>query len=364
MELDPALDELVRSDEAAARALAWEAFLTSAGREEERADFEANRVRDAGHESPYVVREVGQRPESGWGLVIAMHGGGGAPKRVNDSQWRHMQIYYRDQADLPGYRYLALRAPNDTWNGFYDGYVWPLIEALIRQQVLFGDVDPDRVYLIGYSHGGYGAFAIGPKIPYRFAAVHASAAAPTDGLTDAHGLRNTPFSAMIGEHDEAYGRIERCRAFAAQVSAIEAQYGTDWGVEVDERAGFGHGGLPDRDKLRDLLPLVRQPAPSTLTWRLTGGVVHDHFWLHVPAPGAGQHIEAHCADNRVELTTTEVGEVVVGLDGRLVDFSQPVTLVRDGEERELELAPSMRTLLETLDARGDVHLASTVRVRL
>jgi len=364
LELDPALDALALTDEPTARALAWEAYLSSGSEDPSRADQEASRVRNDGHESPYVVREVGERPEAGWGLVIAMHGGGGAPKRVNDSQWEHMQIYYRDQPDLPGYRYLALRAPNDTWNGFYTGYVWPLIEALIRQEVRYADVDPDRVYLIGYSHGGYGAFAIGPNIPYRFAAVHASAAAPTGGITNAINLRNTPFSAMIGEHDEAYGRIERCRAFAAEVAAIEASYGVDWGTVVDERAGFGHGGLPDRDKLRDLLPLVREPSPRALSWKPLGGVVRDHFWLHLPAPQSGQHIEARVEDNRVELTTEGVEELVVGLDARLVDFSRPVTLARDGEERTLELTPSFRVLLETLEERGDLRLASVVRVQL
>ena len=49
---------------------------------------------------------------------------------------------------------------------------------LIRQFTVLGDVDPDKVYVMGYSHGGYGAFYIGPKIPDRFAAIHCSAAAP------------------------------------------------------------------------------------------------------------------------------------------------------------------------------------------
>lgn len=59
----------------------------------------------------------------------------------------------------------------------------------------------NKVFIMGYSHGGYGAFAIGPKIPYRFAAIHASAAAPTDGETTAKTLRNTRFSFMIGGKD-------------------------------------------------------------------------------------------------------------------------------------------------------------------
>ena len=183
--------------------------------------IEKNQVTFEQHLSPYTIKEVGTRPEHGWPLFIAMHGGGGAPQELNDSQWRHMQIYYKDQPQVTGYKYLALRAPNNTWNGFYDDYVYPLIENLIQQCVVFGDVDPNKVFIMGYSHGGYGAFAIGPKIPYRFAAIHASAAAPTDGQTSAKTLRNTRFTFMVGEKDTAYGRRERCERFAVQVKELK-----------------------------------------------------------------------------------------------------------------------------------------------
>ena len=34
-------------------------------------------------------------------------------------------ITYRDHSEAGGYLYLALRAPDDTWNGFYTDYVYP-----------------------------------------------------------------------------------------------------------------------------------------------------------------------------------------------------------------------------------------------
>src|SRR5205807_8344634 len=106
-------------------------------------------VRHEKHLSAYKAREVGKRPKNGWPLVIAMHGGGGAPKQVNDSQWKIMEIYYKDQPSVGGYKYVALRAPNDVWNGFYDNYVPPLVANVIRALLLFGDVDPHKVFLIG-----------------------------------------------------------------------------------------------------------------------------------------------------------------------------------------------------------------------
>ena len=312
------------------------------------------------------MRSVGPPPADGElrPLFIAMHGGGGVPQHVNDSQWRVMQRYYRDQESVGGYLYLALRAPNDTWNGFYDDQISPLVERLVRQFLLFSEVDPDRVYLLGYSHGGYGAFAIGPKVPHRFAAVHSSAAAPTDGQSSPVNLRNTRFTYMIGEHDHAYGRLERCRAFDAAVAALRGERADVYPVTMEYRAGHGHGGLPDRDKIGDLADAVRDPVPAELSWELTDSVVRDFFWLAVDAPARGRRIDAVCRDNRVEVETRGPGSLALLLDARLVDFARPVTVVLGERTLELELRPSLRTLCESLLERGDPGLAYTARVAL
>jgi pimeloyl-ACP methyl ester carboxylesterase len=359
-----ALDRLLLRDEAAVRGLAWEAFRTAPEHAALRTDFDARQVRFEQHLSPYTVKLVGRRPASGWPLFIAMHGGGNAPKRVNDQQWGVMQRYYRDQESVTGYCYVALRAPNDTWNGFYDTYVYPLVANLIRQFVLFAEVDPDKVFLMGYSHGGYGAFAIGPKLPDRFAAIHASAAAPTDGETSAKTLRNTVFTYMIGEKDLAYGRLTRCQAFDETVRKLRGDRTDIYPVTMEFIAGNGHTGLPDREKIRSMYPAVRQPVPRELTWEMTDGVVRDFFWLEVPAPGKQQEINATCRDNRVIVTTRGVSAASVLLDGRLVDLGRPVVVEVNGRSTNQRVRPALRVLCETMALRGDPALAFSVRVPL
>ena len=122
---------------------------------------------------------------------------------------------------------------------------------MIRQFVLFDDVNPDRVYTLGASHGGYGAFVIGPKMPDRFAAVHASAAAPTPGETRGENLRDLWFTVMVGEKDTAYGRAERCRAFTKELEGWKTRYGGYPGGVVS-LPGVGHS-VPDRDKVGEML---------------------------------------------------------------------------------------------------------------
>ena len=311
------------------------------------------------------MRAVGTRPAQGWGLVIAMHGGGGAPQEVNDEQWREMQTHYRNHPENGGYLYLALRAPNNTWNGFYDDYVYPLVANLIKQNLLFGDVDAGRVFLIGYSHGGYGAFAIGPKEPDLFAAIHSSAAAPTDGETTAKTLRNTVFSAWVGEHDLTYDRLSRDKKFGEEVQALRGGRTDVYPVTVEVKEGHGHGDLPDRDFLAGMTSAVRNPAPRELTWLMTDGVITDFFWLQTGKPGKEREIDAVCRDNRITVTTTpNVTDAAVLLDSRLIDFGKPVVLLVNGKRSEIRLTPSLRVLCETLARRGDPDRAFTARIAL
>jgi hypothetical protein len=361
---DASLDRLLVENEEAVRRIVWKAYQAAPIHAEMKKDFEQNQVRYEKHSSPYTLKKVGKRPEKGWPLFIAMHGGGGVPKAINDSQWKHMQIYYKDQDSVPGYLYLALRAPNDTWNGFYDTYVPPLVTNLIRQFLLFGDVNPDKVFLMGYSHGGYGAFFIGPKIPDRFAAVHASAAAPTDGTISPRCLRNTPFTFMIGENDNAYGRRKRCEAFNAEIQKLKEKDKGDFPVVMEFKKGFGHGGLPDRDKIKDLAPLSRNPVPRHLTWDLTDAVIKNFYWLSVPNAGPGQSIDAVLRDNMVQITSQKVNQFELLLDSRLIGFQGPVRITMDGKTQMVEARPSMLTLCQSMQERGDPELAFTCRIKV
>jgi Transglutaminase-like superfamily len=352
------LEKLLRENEPAVRQAAWEAYRSAPIHTNLEANFAAHLVKSGQYTSPYTLKEVGRRPANGWPLFIAMHGGGGAPKEVNDSQWKHMQIYYKDHPEAGGYLYLALRAPNDTWNGFYDDYVYPLIDNLILQFRLFGDIDPDKVFIMGYSHGGYGAYAIGPKMPDRFAAIHASAAAATDGEATAETLRTTPFTVMVGELDTMYGRYERNLKFKEQVEQLRGGRTDIYPVTVTVIKGNGHTGLPDRDLIPDMYPAVRNPVPRELSWLMTDLVVQDFFWLHVPHPGKEQEILASCQNNRFVITVNEkVNAATVLMDARLVDFSKPLDIELNGSTTTRKFKPSLKMFCETLARRGDPAFA-------
>jgi pimeloyl-ACP methyl ester carboxylesterase len=358
------LEKLLLENEPAVRQAAWESFKAAPVHDSFKQDFDAKQVRFENYTSPYTVKFVGERPTNGWALFIAMHGGGGAPKELNDEQWREMQSHYKNHPEMGGYIYLALRAPNDTWNGFYDDYVYPLVANLAHEFLLFGDVNPDKVFIMGYSHGGYGAFAIGPKEPDLFAAIHASAAAPADGETTAKTLRNTIFTCMVGGLDTMYDRRTRDEKFRDEIKQLRGERTDIYPVTVTIAEGVEHSHLNDRDKIAEMYPAVRNPVPRELTWLMTDKVITDFFWLRTDAPGKEKEIDAICRDNRVSVTTTNVTAATILLDSRLIDFQKPVTLKVNGTISTQKIQPSLRTLCETMQRRCDPNLAFTAELPL
>ena len=68
--------------------------------------------------------------------------------------------------------------------------------------VLFENVNPNRVYVIGYSAGGDGIYQIGPRMADRWAGAAMIAGHPNGAPPD--NLRNTAFTLHVG-------RVSQCK---------------------------------------------------------------------------------------------------------------------------------------------------------
>ena len=353
-----------RTVDAKAREQAWQAYKSSAIHDALKQEWQAKTVKTAERTSPYLWRTVGEKPAGGWALVIAMHGGGNAPKELNDSQWKGMfERYYKEHPEAGGYVYLALRAPNDTWNGFYDDAICPLVERLISQFVLFHEVNPDKVFPLGASHGGYGAFVIGPKIPYRFAAIHIAAAAPTDGETFGENLRNVPVTITVGALDKDYGRIDRSRKFITQADEWRKQYG-GYDITLNAPEGVGHQ-VPDHDELATLIKHKRDAFPKKLVWTQSDTVLKRFYWLEAPNPVESGHIETEVKENTITIKSDKQETLAFWLDDTLVNLKKPVTVeVVGGKKQTFTLKPDLETYCTGLEQTADPHLTAPVRIEV
>jgi len=170
---------------------------------------------------------------------------------------------------------------------------------------------------------------------------------------------------MVGEKDTAHGRIKRCLALNAEIQRLRGGRADIFPVTVQVIADHPHSGLPDRDSIADMYPAVRNPVPRELSWVMTDKVITDFFWLRVPAPAKKERIDATCRDNTLTVTTsTNLPPASILLNERLVDFTKTLTLVVNGKTTRQQVKPSLRTLCETLQRRGDPDLAFTAEVSL
>lgn len=102
-----------------------------------------------------------------------------------------------------------------------------------REHLASQGADPHRIYLLGYSQGGYLAFHAAMALSTQFAAVNVSAAAdPLPGLgLAAMAARQIPMDLALGTAD--YG-IANARSTAADLRA------RSWDLQYTELPGVGH----------------------------------------------------------------------------------------------------------------------------
>jgi hypothetical protein len=126
--------------------------------------------------------------------------------------------------------------------------------------------------------------------------------------------------------------------------------------------GFGHGGLPDRDKVEEMYAFARDPAPLHVTWDPTDPVITHCFWLSVDKPQKGQNIDSSISANTIRVTANV--PVDLDLDTRLIDPTRPLHVVLNGKDEVRTVTPSFATLCRSFVERGDPELAYSSQIKL
>jgi predicted esterase len=345
-----------------------------------------------GLDMPYVVLRKGERPENGWPLVIAMHGGGGTGDKlenphawpVNTREWQ-AQIklsisQYPDDAT-----YFVPRMVDDNQGRWWKEFNHTAFTAMIRHAILFWDVDPNRVYMLGISEGGYGTEALACRYPDRLAAANGMACGSGTSI-HVENLRNLPFRTDTGENDTMFGRIANA---VAKHKLLELLRKTDPGGYVNHleiHKGRGHG-IDYRPGPEWMVKHTRNPHPDRVTVTL---FQHDKvknkgaYWLQATNDLDKKVIRLDGIINRMTNTiditanATINDEVVQAADWQkpladsgetapasglklriwlhesLVDLSKPVKININGKEAgNATPKPQLSTLCESLMEFGD-----------
>ena len=319
-------------------------------RRERAAEMQAKLLRIGELEMRFDYRVFGDAPAGGRSLWISMHGGGGAPAAVNDQQWENQKGLYKPAEGV----YLAPRAPTNTWNLWHEGHIDRFFDRLIEDLVVFEGVDPDRVYLMGYSAGGDGVYQLAPRMADRFAAAAMMAGHPNETQPD--GLRNLPFTLHMGAEDGAYDRNRIAGEWQEKLAALEAADPGGYPHWVEIHAGKGHWmDRQDAAALPWMAKFTRERRPQRIVW-LQDDVLHDrYYWLKVDAPVARSRVVVEREGQVFRIV--EAGgypSLTLRMDEQMVDFGEDVVVVGpDGAELfRGRVAADLEVLRRTLAERG------------
>lgn len=306
----------------------------------------------------WLEKSFGDAPGGKHSLWITLHGGGEATAEENDRNWTG---YFGRYEFPPGAINVAPRAPANTWDMWHVAWVDDLFDRLIADFVLQRGVDPNRVYLIGYSAGGDGVYQLAPRLADRFAAAAMCAGHPNK--TTPEGLRNLPFLLYMGGADSAYNRNVIVGEFSAKMDALQA----------DDPAGYPHRltvfpGLPHNMQSREaemiprMSPTSRATWPKRVVWK-QDDVTHTRFYWLERAPDAVKPYEiyaAHVAGQTITIEKPATGNLTLRLADALLDLDQPVRVVADGKTVfEGKVPRSFAAIVQSLREHEDPDTIAT-----
>ncbi|MEZ5328094.1 MAG: dienelactone hydrolase family protein [Verrucomicrobiales bacterium] len=352
---------LSKQDSQAAREILWE-YRAKSLKQSRAEEFAKKVVTFDGKEMKYEFRTFGKAPAGGHSLFISMHGGGNAPAKVNDQQWKNQIRLYEPKEGI----YLAPRAPTDTWNLWHEKHIDPMFDQLIADFVVFEGINPNRVYLMGYSAGGDGVYQLAPRMADRFAAAAMMAGHPNE--TKPAGLRNLPFTLHMGGNDAAYRRNEIAAEWKEALAKLHEADPDGYTHEVIIHEGKGHWmNREDAVAVPWMAKFDRNPWPKKIVW-LQDDVTHPRFyWLAVENEKAGQLIEAAVDGQTIQLSIKDgtADGLTLLLSDVLLDLDQPVKIMQ-GETVLFEgiVARTIDASASTLVHRADPASATSAILHL
>ena len=345
---------LTKADALAARNHLWESHRAMI-RAERSLEIKNKMIKEGALEMPFDFKTFGNKPKGGRSLWISLHGGGGAPKQVNDQQWNNQKRLYTLDEGI----YLAPRAPTNTWNLWHEGHIDRMFSRLIENLIVLEDVNPDRVYVLGYSAGGDGVYQLAPRMADHWAAAAMMAGHPNG--VPLLSLRNVPFALQVGANDGAYNRNKIGTEYGQMLDALQKSDPKGYQHFVKIHEGKGHWmNLEDKAALPWMAKFQRDSIPERVVWKQSGAAHDRSYWLAVPADKVtgGSLVTAQRAMQTIEITSAEnVATVLVRLDDRMLDLDKPVSISFGGKVLHNGIAPrTIGTLIKTLANRGDPKL--------
>ena len=341
---------------------------------------------------PYLVFSRGEKPAGGWPLVIAMHGGGGTSDKLpNPHAWPVNDGEFRAQATLSATRYpdgaiyFVPRMVDDNNGRWWRDFNIEGFEAMIRYALVNWEVNPDRVYMLGISEGGYGTEVLATRMTDRFAAVSAMACGSGSSI-HVENLRNLFYRTEVGEKDTAFGRVMNARENHRRLEELRGKDAQGYVNVLNEQKGRGHG-IDYTQGPAWMITHTRKTHPERVvltTYRADKKRNDSAYWLQITKDLGERDVyldakidkTKNAIDIKAEATKgdatyqspdwqkalSDPGPLVpatgltlrIWLHESLIDFAKPLTVRINGKEvKHAEVTANLKAMVESLQRSGD-----------
>jgi len=375
----------------------------AANADDDRIAIEPRRINIGSRVMPFnlVRKESLGLPENGRALFICTHGGGANSNAngphawdVNTREWQ-TQTTLAIRAYTPEGIYFVPRMVDDRMGRWWHNHNQDAFNRLIRHAILFWGVDPNRVYKLGISEGGYGTDILAPFMPDLFAGANAMAAGVGTG-NPPENLRNLAFRTDVGEQDTQFNRVTLAKSFHERLDELHEQDPEGYTHNINAQPGRGHG-IDYRPGVPWIAEHTRNPHPDKVVWvskqlhgrrrgrmywvGLTGEELLGVIYLHAEVDSENNTVtisaeQLSLSTNRNHPTHIDEQDnadrgllknatVQVMLNDQMLDLDKPVTVICNGEEVfSGPVQRSAATMLETLLERGDPQGVYPVRISI
>lgn len=303
-------------------------------------------------------------------LFLNLHGSGPKTKEFEATlQWS------RRFDDRESYYFIPQIPSEERYRWWYrpQQYTW---ERLFRLALLDDRIDPNRLFIIGISEGGYGSQRLGAYYADYLAGVGPMAGGEPLQNAPPLNYRHVAFSFQTGENDRMFGRNTYTLEAKERFAALAAAYPGEFPHQIVLQPGRGHGidYTPTTPWLR---PFSRVTRPMHISWvhfpmhtRYRNGFynvgINETFPVQEGDPLDRVLFDIQYLDNEIHITAdfasgdllerkpVDALDISLFVDETYIDFSRKVNVLVNGQSVFNQLV-QLRTahLVESCGLFGD-----------
>lgn len=308
---------------------------------------------------PFFYQKFGAEPQDGRSLFISMHGGGATAPSVNDQQYENQKFLYNATMNTLEGVYLAARAPTNTWNLWHQSHIDDFFNIIIQLAVIKENVNPNKVYIMGYSAGGDGVYQLAPRMADRWAAASMMAGHPNESTP--LGLRNTPFTIHMGALDSGFNRNIVAQQWGNALNELQSNDTNGYIHSVNIYEGLGHWmQLRDAVALPWMKNFTRNPIPEKIVWKQDDVHHSSFYWLETPSnliQTSGEVIAQYDkVKNEINIIKNYSSNIKLLINDDMLDLDSPISIKY--QNNIIHQGVFYRTILniqESLIEKGDVN---------